>query len=95
MFRSVRCCARFFRGFFVFLSVTNVYCLPTLRLTHLKPMEETRDSKKMLMKIKIDEKDRGNYVGASIMLVFTSGKVDKKESAFAARRWRERQINFR
>ena len=39
-----------------------MYFRPTFSLTHLKPMEETRDSKKMLLKVKIDEEERGNYV---------------------------------
>ena len=51
-----------FRGSFVFLAVTNVYFRPTSSLTHLKPTEGTRDSKKMLLKIKIDEEERGNDV---------------------------------
>ena len=50
------------RGSFAFLAVTNVYFRPTLSLTHLKPMEETRDSKKMLLKIEIDEEKRENCV---------------------------------
>ena len=45
---------------FVFLTVTTMYFQPTLGLTHSKAIEETRDSKKMLLKIKIDEEEPGN-----------------------------------